>query len=695
MSMAAFESVIGLFRDPSRVEDMRNRALPEGLSAVIRIAAGDEELAGEWSSETGESAEAVTEACVFFLQQVLFAPGSDSYRVLGAAPDATQAKLREHYGLLMRWLHPDRQGEDGWESIYADRVNQAWQDLKTPKRRAEYDAQPREAGSPAMSGFSSVSLQRMPAAVSRPVPRGPVLSGSVVQRLPAITLGILGVSALATVALVYWSRQNDDKFLVTRAQTPVAAAAPAAAATPDGADDAAGTPAEVPAQVAASAAPVRVLDTASDAITDAATAAPASTTHAVADAEPPPEERATASPAGMPAPAVDGKDSALAVSADESAITEVATATNALAFRLGPDPIAVSIDPPAPSTESWVADLAPVLVAGEASGESTASPQEPSDAGDGRGDPVSSAVPVVSVASAGSPEPAAAAASAPSPEPARVASRAQASVTSEPAAAETSSGSSLSMAAATAPAASVRPAPEVRAPRPRAGAEPAATPPREAPATAMAAAAPTRPAPPAQSTPSAAPAPETRSPVLAAAEAQAAPRVAAADAPGRVRAADATPPEPRVAGKPEPAVAPAAPSVAVAAVAADPVPVPAPVAPTVSAEVAAGLIQDLAAAYAAGDVGRFDKLLRPGSGREALSLRQHLLASDMRFLELTPGAWRSSDGLTSSEVRFRLTVLPKGERKAQTETGTLAVDVAMVDGEARITRFDWPPAGRP
>lgn len=695
MSMAAFESVIGLFRDPSRVEDVRTRALPEGLSAVIRIAAGDEELAGEWSSETGESAEAVTEACVFFLQQVLFAPGSDSYRVLGAAPDAAQAKLREHYGLLMRWLHPDRQGEDGWESIYADRVNQAWQDLKTPKRRAEYDAQPREAASPAMSGSSSVALYRMPATVSRPVPRGPVLSGSAVQRLPAITLGILGMSALATVALVYWSRQSDDQFLVTRAQTPVDAAAPAAAAAPDGADDAAGAPAEVPAQVAATAAPVRVLDTASDAITDAAPAASVSTTHVVADAEPPPEESAAASPTGMPASAVDAEDAALAASADESAIAEVATATNALAFRLGPDPTAASIDPPAPSTESWVADLAPVLVAGESSGESTASPQEPSDAGDGRGDPVTSAVPVVSVASAGSPEPVAAAASAPSPEPARVASPGQASVTSEPAAAETTSGSSLAIAAATTPAASVQHAPEVRAPRPRAGAEPVAAPPREVPAAAVAAAAPTRPAPPAQSTPSAAAAPETRSPVLAAAEAQAAPRVAAADAAGRARAADAAPPAPRVAGKPEPAVAPAAPSVAVAAVAADPVPVPAPVAPTVSAEVAEGLVKDLAAAYAAGDVGRFDKLLRPGSGREALSLRQHLLASDMRFLELTPGAWRSNDGVTSSEVRFRLTVLPKGERKAQTETGTLAVGVAMVDGEVRITRFDWSLTGRP
>jgi hypothetical protein len=67
----------------------------------------------------------------------------------------------------------------------------------------------------------------------------------------------------------------------------------------------------------------------------------------------------------------------------------------------------------------------------------------------------------------------------------------------------------------------------------------------------------------------------------------------------------------------------------------------------------------------------------------------------MRFLELRPGAWRSRDGVISSEVRFRLTVLPKGERKAQTEAGTLAVDVAMVDGEARITRFDWPTAGRP
>ena len=37
----------------------------------------------------------------------------------------------------MKWLHPDR-NQDGWEAVYADRVNVAWQDLKTPDRRAEY-----------------------------------------------------------------------------------------------------------------------------------------------------------------------------------------------------------------------------------------------------------------------------------------------------------------------------------------------------------------------------------------------------------------------------------------------------------------------------------------------------------------------------------------------------------------------------
>jgi DnaJ-class molecular chaperone len=49
--------------------------------------------------------------------------------------------------LLLRWLHPDmdRHGE---RSLFAGRITQAWETLKTPERRAAYDRErsAREAG---------------------------------------------------------------------------------------------------------------------------------------------------------------------------------------------------------------------------------------------------------------------------------------------------------------------------------------------------------------------------------------------------------------------------------------------------------------------------------------------------------------------------------------------------------------------
>ena len=67
------------------------------------------------------------------------APGSDSYRVLGATPDASAQDLRHNMALLMSWLHPDKDPA-GDRAVLAARVTRAWTDLRTPDRRTAYDA---------------------------------------------------------------------------------------------------------------------------------------------------------------------------------------------------------------------------------------------------------------------------------------------------------------------------------------------------------------------------------------------------------------------------------------------------------------------------------------------------------------------------------------------------------------------------
>ena len=65
----------------------------------------------------------------FSSSRILFYPDADSYRVLGARPEATETELRRNMALLLRWLHPDLDPQ-GQRSVFATRVTRAWNDLK-------------------------------------------------------------------------------------------------------------------------------------------------------------------------------------------------------------------------------------------------------------------------------------------------------------------------------------------------------------------------------------------------------------------------------------------------------------------------------------------------------------------------------------------------------------------------------------
>jgi curved DNA-binding protein CbpA len=109
---------------------------------LLRIAAGDDEAELQAAALTGRSRDVVRRAATFFIEQILLAPCTDSYRILGASPQAGAGELRRNFALLTKWLHPDRNAPND-RSIFIDKVTAAWNDLKTPERRAVYDkAQP-------------------------------------------------------------------------------------------------------------------------------------------------------------------------------------------------------------------------------------------------------------------------------------------------------------------------------------------------------------------------------------------------------------------------------------------------------------------------------------------------------------------------------------------------------------------------
>jgi len=134
----ALKIAIDLMHVPSQVRLVRSEPLPGDVQILLQIVAGDEEVESAAVALSGRSRSTVQQAATFFIEQILFAPQADSYRVLGASPRASASELRRNVALLLRWLHPDLDPE-GERSIFIGRVTAAWNDLKTPERRAAYD----------------------------------------------------------------------------------------------------------------------------------------------------------------------------------------------------------------------------------------------------------------------------------------------------------------------------------------------------------------------------------------------------------------------------------------------------------------------------------------------------------------------------------------------------------------------------
>src|SRR5690349_19693012 len=123
----ALKIAVDLLHAPSQARRLRSEPLPE-IEMLLRIAADDMEAQSAAVALTGRSREVVREAATFFIEQILFAPESDQYRVLGANRQASSGELRRNVALLLRWLHPDLDA-DRDRSIFVSRVTAAWNDL--------------------------------------------------------------------------------------------------------------------------------------------------------------------------------------------------------------------------------------------------------------------------------------------------------------------------------------------------------------------------------------------------------------------------------------------------------------------------------------------------------------------------------------------------------------------------------------
>jgi hypothetical protein len=186
---AALRLALELLHAPWRVRVVRKQPLPDGIVLLLGVAAGDPASESAAIEAAGRPREVVRQAATFFIEQILLSADSDCYRVLGASPAAASGELRRNMALLMRWLHPDAASQ-GEQAVFAARIATAWNNLKTPERRAAYDEERRSA---AMAGGRRTEREGTPGAMPRRSSRRRTASRAVrAGGLPRVLAFLLG-----------------------------------------------------------------------------------------------------------------------------------------------------------------------------------------------------------------------------------------------------------------------------------------------------------------------------------------------------------------------------------------------------------------------------------------------------------------------------------------------------------------------
>jgi curved DNA-binding protein CbpA len=91
---------------------------------------------------------------------------ADPYATLGVARGATTSQVRAAYRRLAKRYHPDLHDDTGAPDRMR-RINQAWEILSSPDRRAEYDASlASQAAATSFGHWAGVPRRAQPAAAS-------------------------------------------------------------------------------------------------------------------------------------------------------------------------------------------------------------------------------------------------------------------------------------------------------------------------------------------------------------------------------------------------------------------------------------------------------------------------------------------------------------------------------------------------
>ena len=135
LDLRLIDVALGYYREPLRYPQFRDprRPLPAGFSRLIPAfgRALTPRHLEDTASSLGVAPREVLDAARFFVRQALLAPGAGPWRMFGCESESSLARLHEHYQLLIRLFHPDRQARlSELDGEQAARLNQVYQALR-------------------------------------------------------------------------------------------------------------------------------------------------------------------------------------------------------------------------------------------------------------------------------------------------------------------------------------------------------------------------------------------------------------------------------------------------------------------------------------------------------------------------------------------------------------------------------------
>jgi curved DNA-binding protein CbpA len=96
----------------------------------------------EVAEEHGLAVDELARRAQFLLACLVLPSGGTYYNVLGVSSKASTQEIRKRWTLLIQRYHPDHMGStSGWLEVHTRRLIEAYQTLRDPERRREYDTQ--------------------------------------------------------------------------------------------------------------------------------------------------------------------------------------------------------------------------------------------------------------------------------------------------------------------------------------------------------------------------------------------------------------------------------------------------------------------------------------------------------------------------------------------------------------------------